>query len=131
MKIKTACVLYKTILLKLLGLFLVALGVVGIFLPVMPTTIFFILALACFTRSSPTLENWLLTHPRYGVTLTQWQQYQVVPVKAKFYAGIGMLTGFIFLLYSHVPLWVIMCVALIELAVMIYLILRPSSPPSS
>ena len=108
---------------------LVALGIIGIFLPVMPTTIFFILALTCFTRSSPALEHWLLNHPRYGETLQQWQAHKVVPVKAKCYAAIGMLIGFIFLLYSAAPIWIIYLVAVIEISVMIYLILRPSTPP--
>jgi len=127
--IKTAFICYKNLWFKALGLLLVALGIIGIVLPVMPTTIFFILALTCFTRSSPELEKWLLNHPRYGATLQQWQAHKVVPVKAKCYAAIGMLIGFIFLLYSAAPIWVIYLVAAIEISVMIYLILRPSSPP--
>ena len=129
MKIKAALVCYKNLWLKALGLLLVALGIIGIVLPVMPTTIFFILALTCFTRSSPALEHWLLNHPRYGATLQQWQAHKVVPIKAKCYAAIGMLIGFIFLLYSAAPIWVIYLVAVIEISVMIYLILRPSAPP--
>ncbi len=113
----------------MLGLTLVALGIVGIMLPVMPTTIFFILALTCFTRSSPALAHWLLNHPRYGITLQQWQAHKVVPTKAKCYAAIGMLIGFIFLLHSTAPIWVVYLVAAIEITVMIYLILRPSQPP--
>ncbi|MBQ4834054.1 YbaN family protein [Pseudoalteromonas sp. MMG010] len=131
MKIKQTLVRYKNISLKMLGLLLVALGIIGIFLPVMPTTIFFILALACFTRSSPALAHWLLTHPRYGSPLQHWQKYRIVPIKAKVYAAIGMLIGFIFLLYSSAPIWVIGCVALIEITVLIYLILRPSIIPTS
>tara|TARA_R110000737_G_scaffold320012_1_gene331416 strand:+ start:33 stop:428 length:396 start_codon:yes stop_codon:yes gene_type:complete len=127
--IKAVFICYKNLWFKALGLILVALGIIGIVLPVMPTTIFFILALTCFTRSSPALEQWLLNHPRYGVTLKQWQAYKVVPVKAKCYAAIGMLIGFIFLLYSAAPIWVICLVAVVEVSVMIYLILRPSCPP--
>ena len=130
MNIKAAFIYYKSLWFKALGLLLVAFGIIGIVLPVMPTTIFFILALTCFTRSSPALEQWLLNHPRYGVTLKQWQAHKVVPVKAKCYAAIGMLIGFIFLLYSNAPIWVICLVAVIEVSVMIYLILRPSSPPT-
>ncbi|TMP03277.1 DUF454 domain-containing protein [Pseudoalteromonas sp. S3178] len=131
MNIKSVFICYKNLWLKALGLMLVALGIIGIVLPVMPTTIFFILALTCFTRSSPALEHWLLNHPRYGVTLKQWQAHKVVPVKAKCYAAIGMLIGFVFLLYSSAPVWVIYLVAAIEISVMIYLILRPSYPPKS
>lgn len=92
----------------------------------MPTTIFFILALACFTRSSPKLAAWLLNHPRYGATLRHWQEHKVVPVKAKWFAGTGMLFGFILLLLSSPAWWVLVMVASIEIAVMIYLLSRPS-----
>jgi uncharacterized membrane protein YbaN (DUF454 family) len=53
----------------------------------------------------------------------------VVPTKAKYFAAIGMLIGFILLLNSTAPNWVVYLVAAIEIAVMIYLILRPSQPP--
>lgn len=49
-----------------LGIFCVALGVLGIFLPVMPTTIFLLLAAACFVRSSDRLHCWLQNHRILG-----------------------------------------------------------------
>jgi uncharacterized membrane protein YbaN (DUF454 family) len=52
-----------------LGLIFVGLGFVGAFAPLMPTTIFLILAAACFIRSSSRLEAWVLNHPRFGPTL--------------------------------------------------------------
>ncbi|MBE0377234.1 YbaN family protein [Pseudoalteromonas prydzensis] len=126
MNLKVTLVTYKNVGYQLLGLALVGLGIIGIVLPVMPTTIFFILALACFTRSSPKLAAWLLNHPRYGATLRHWQEHKVVPVKAKWFAGTGMLFGFILLLLSSPAWWVLVMVASIEIAVMIYLLSRPS-----
>ncbi|MBE0458136.1 YbaN family protein [Pseudoalteromonas sp. KG3] len=126
MSLKVTLVTYKNVGYQLLGLALVGLGIIGIVLPVMPTTIFFILALACFTRSSPKLAAWLLNHPRYGATLRHWQEHKVVPVKAKWFAGTGMLFGFILLLLSSPAWWVLVMVASIEIAVMIYLLSRPS-----
>lgn len=129
MKVKSTLATYKNVCYQLLGLLLVALGIVGAVLPVMPTTIFFILALACFTRSSPKLAAWLLNHRRYGVTLQHWQTHKVVPIKAKWCAGIGMLLGLVVLMSSAPPWWVVTLVAIIELIVMIYLLLRPSTVP--
>ena len=64
----------KKVLYLSLGLFFTLLGIIGAFLPVMPTTVFLIGALFCFTQSSPRLENWLLQHPKYGPSLVAWRK---------------------------------------------------------
>ncbi|WP_047236194.1 YbaN family protein [Chromobacterium subtsugae] len=110
------------------GCLMVALGVIGAVLPVMPTTIFLILALACFSKSSPRLEARLLDHPKYGPGLRRWREQRVVPVKAKCFAAFGMGVGFIALLLSRPPHWVPWLVAAIELSVLLYLLSRPSRP---
>ena len=77
------------------GFFFVALGFVGAFLPVLPTTPFLIVATACFARSSPRLESWLLDHPRFGPTLRDWRERGAIPRKVKMLALVGMLAGFL------------------------------------
>src|SRR3546814_11236019 len=57
-----------------LGMLMLALAVVGAVLPVMPTTIFVILAAACFGRASPRWEAYLLHHPRFGPPLAAWPE---------------------------------------------------------
>jgi uncharacterized membrane protein YbaN (DUF454 family) len=73
--------------------FLIAIGVVstllatiGAFLPVLPTTPFLLLAIACFTRSAPRFHQMLLASPIFGRYLTQWQERRTVPPEAKWKA---------------------------------------------
>lgn len=77
------------------GCMLVVLGVVGAFLPVMPTTVFLIGATWCFARSSPRLEAWLLDHPRFGASLRAWREHGSIPRRAKVFACSGIATGFV------------------------------------
>lgn len=75
----------------LLGGLFVALGVAGIFLPVLPTTPFMLLAAACFARSSDRFYNWLLDHPLFGKTVREWREYRSIPRRAKWTAIIMMV----------------------------------------
>ncbi len=70
----------------LLGLGFVAIGVAGIFLPVLPTTPFMLLAAACFARSSERFYHWLLNHRVFGATVREWQQHHSIPRRTKWFA---------------------------------------------
>ncbi len=94
------------------GLLSVALGTIGIFLPLLPTVPFMILAAFCFARSSPALEARLMNHPRYGHHLVAWREKGVVSRRAKWSAtiafGVSITLGFVAmsLPWSLVPLGV-------------------------
>jgi uncharacterized membrane protein YbaN (DUF454 family) len=64
----------------------VALGVIGIFLPVLPTTPFLLLAAACFMRSSKRFYLWLVNHRHLGPWIVDYLQGEGIPLKAKVYA---------------------------------------------
>ena len=65
------------------GFLLVAIGVIGIFLPLLPTTIFLILASACFVKSSPKASEWLRNHKILGVYLKNYQDKTGLTLKTK------------------------------------------------
>jgi uncharacterized membrane protein YbaN (DUF454 family) len=69
--------------LLVLGLLFTALGTAGAFLPVLPTTPFLLLALACFKRSSPAFHRRLLANRLFGPYLAQWKHDRTVPREAK------------------------------------------------
>ncbi|WP_235512808.1 YbaN family protein [Sphingomonas sp. Leaf17] len=88
---------------RALGLACVALGIIGAVLPLMPTTIFLILAAGCFARSSPALERRLLDHPRFGPLILGWRRERVIPVRAKIMACTGMAFGLALLAWRTWP----------------------------
>lgn len=112
-----------------LGLILLITGIIGIFVPLMPTTIFLILAAWCFSKSSRRLENWLLSHPQLGPTIVNWRENGVIPPRAKLMACIGMAVGFlIFLFAAHPAWWLFFLVAAIMVGCAWYVLSRPSAP---
>lgn len=71
------------ILFAVLGILSLALGVVGAFLPILPTTPFVLLAGVLFARSSPKLNNWLLSHKIFGKIIHDFQVDKSITLHAK------------------------------------------------
>ncbi len=71
------------ILLIIAGTLFAGLGILGIFLPVLPTTPFLLLAAACYVRSSQRLYNWLLNNRWFGSYIRNYLQGKGVPLKVK------------------------------------------------
>ncbi|MFH2107951.1 MAG: YbaN family protein [Chrysiogenia bacterium] len=73
----------KRLLLACCGIVAVALGAAGIFLPLLPTTPFLLLAAACFLRSSDRLYNWLITHKWFGRYIRQYWEHRAISRQTK------------------------------------------------
>lgn len=106
-------------LLNCVAFISIILGVIGIFLPILPTTPFFILALACFARSSERFHQKLLNSPYIGKILADWEQDKRIDKQRKKQIILIILCSFgfsIYMLQSHFYLQLllifIMCILL-------------------
>lgn len=68
-----------------------ALAAAGLFLPLLPTTPFLLLAAFCATRGSDSLRRRLYEHPRFGPMLEQWDERQAVPLSGKLLSAAGLI----------------------------------------
>lgn len=111
-----------------LGWFFVALGVIGAFLPVLPTTPFLLLAVACFARSSPKLEAWLMNHRTFGPPLKNWRERGAISRRAKIMAISLMVLSYAgFWFGSHPAAWLAILVAACMIGPAIFMLTRPSN----
>ena len=117
-------------MLLALGCVCVVLGVAGIFLPVMPTTVFLLIAAWAFSRSSHRFHRWLFEHPRLGRSIRAWHEHRVIPVRAKVLA-VSMMTASVATLALFVAgHWVLPTVVGALLACIAgYILSRPSTVP--
>jgi uncharacterized protein len=95
----------RLVLWRLTALIALALGIVGLALPILPTVPFFILAAWAASKGSPALERWLLAHPAYGPHIRAWRESGAVPRKAKWLATLGMTGSAVLLQLTSMPLW--------------------------
>ena len=121
----------KKMILISLGWLCVSLGFIGIFVPGIPTTIFLIIALWAFTKSSKKLRDWLLNHKRFGPILNNWQQHKVVPRRAKILMVVLMSLASILFYYSLQNLYLTIGLVIILVLVAIYVISLPSKIPEN
>ncbi|WP_181705632.1 DUF454 family protein [Chthonobacter rhizosphaerae] len=110
------------------GYVFLGLGILGAFLPLLPTTIFLILAAAAFARSSPKLEARLLADKRFGPPLRRWRERGAIAPTAKLMALGGMAAGYLlFALTTRPALPMAGVVAIVMLGCAVYVVSRPNA----
>jgi uncharacterized membrane protein YbaN (DUF454 family) len=92
-------------LLKIAGMFFVALAFIGAFLPLLPTTPFLLVAAACFAKSSPRMHNMLLENKVFGPMIYHWQQSRSIPKRAKVLALSSIVVAVLWSCYILPAIW--------------------------
>ncbi len=116
----------------LLGWVFFGIGVLGAFLPVLPTTPLMIVALWAFSKSSPRFHDWLYTHKLFGPPLRRWQEHRVIPLVAKFAAVGAMTASLAYLVFLTTVPWVYLALtAGLMAGGAAYILTKPSKAPGS
>ena len=89
----------------LLGAAFLAAGAVGIFVPVLPTVPLWLVAAACFARSSTRVYNWLLNHRHFGPGIREWRHHRSIPYRAKRAALLLLAVSFTITLVFFLDAW--------------------------
>lgn len=115
------------LLWRALALVSLALGMVGVVLPGLPTVPFLLLAAWAGGHGWPALERWLLQHPRYGAGLRQWRERGCVPRRAKWASSLMMALSAVIMALVGVPRWPLAAACVSMAAVALWLWRRPES----
>ena len=116
------------LLWQLAGLISLVLGVIGIFLPLLPTTPFVLLSAFCFSRSSQKLHDWLLAHPRLGPPILEWRDLGAISKRAKGLAAIALVLAFVIAWLGGAPTGALLLQVAVLLCVAIFIFTRPNPP---
>jgi len=111
-----------------IGVFSLALGGVGILLPLLPTTPFVLVAAVAFAKSSNRLHQWLLDHNVFGPLIDNWRRNGSISRSTKIVSVLSMIAIFIVSLLLSVPTHVIVIQAVILGACAVFILTRPLPP---
>lgn len=110
------------------GCLALLLGLIGVVLPVLPTTPFVLLAAFAFSRGSPRLRHWLATHNVFGPLIADWEANGSIAPKFKIMACTLMALAFAGSIYAGFGAMILIIQALCLTGAATYVLTRPSGP---
>ena len=110
------------------GLLALALGAIGIALPLLPTTPFVLLAAFAFAQSSAKLHQWLLDHNVFGPLIDNWHRYGAISRRAKVVSVVSMIAVLVISLAMAAPAVVLWVQVLVLGAAALFILTRPLPP---
>tara|TARA_R110002012_G_scaffold5133_11_gene23484 strand:- start:10260 stop:10634 length:375 start_codon:yes stop_codon:yes gene_type:complete len=102
-----------------------SIGVLGIFLPLLPTTVFMLMAVYCASRGSPRFEAWIRSRHYVGPLLVTWEQERAIPRRAKLAAVSLIALSAIISAWSLGPGWIRWGVVALLFIIALWLVTRP------
>jgi len=104
-----------------LGFFFIGLASLGVFLPVLPTTPFLIVAAACFAKSSEKWHQWLLNNRTFGPSIRNWEEHRCMSLKSKIFAlSVMFLCGGYSAVFAVEQIYLKLAAAILVLTGMIF-----------
>ena len=104
-----------------IGWLCVGAGLVGAFLPLLPTTPFLLVAAYAFSKGSQRMHDWLVNHPQFGPPITDWQSEKAISRQTKKVASLSIIGIFVLSIALGVPLWALTTQGLILIGVVTFL----------
>ena len=108
------------------GLAAVAIGAIGVVLPLLPTTPFLLVAAFAFARSSERLDGWLREHPTFGPLISNWHRDGSIDRNTKRTALIVIVATPVATLLLDAPPWVVTCQVVVLSAAAVFIVTRPT-----
>ena len=100
-------------------------GAVGVFVPLLPTVPFMLLAAFCFARGSDRFHRWLVAHPRFGPAIRDWRAHGAVSRRGKRAAVLAIVATFLLSLLLGMPAAGLAVQAAVLAGVLVFILTRP------
>ena len=118
----------KRITLIVIGFVSLALAVIGIFVPLLPTTPLVLVSAIAFANSSERWHQWLLDHKVFGPLIANWRRHGAISRLAKIASLVSMVAIVVISLLVAVPTWIIVIQVLVLGAAATFIVSRPQPP---
>lgn len=115
------------LLWRVFGVSCVAVGTVGVFVPLLPTTPFLLVAAWAFARGSERWRRWLVEHPRFGPAIDAWQRSGAISVRGKGLAILSLGLSMVLALWLNLPPPALLLQVVAVVAVTVFILSRPTA----
>lgn len=112
----------------LVGVLALALAIAGALLPLLPTTVFLLVAVYAFARSSKRLHDWIMGHRHFGRLVRNWQAYGSIDRRSKFFAILAMIAALAVSVLLGFDLWILLVQAGVLAGAALFILTRPDTP---